>query len=98
MDFQSWGKKTIVSRHKDDKCQLGQRLTMILSDIEDKQNCIKKNKIALRRKKHRKGFSDTDIRKLNTLYNCKGYPQVSLYNHNKGIVSPSNGMSPKQIT
>jgi len=44
----SWGKKTIVSRHSDDKCQLGQR----------------------------KGFSDTDIRKLNTLYKCKGYPQV----------------------
>jgi len=44
----SWGKKTIVSRHKDDKCKLGQR----------------------------KGFSDTDIRKLNTLYKCKGYPQV----------------------
>merc|ERR1712008_97097 len=38
----------IVSRHKDDKCKLGQR----------------------------KGFSDTDIRKLNTLYKCKGYPQV----------------------
>ena len=25
---------------------------------------------------NRKGFSDTDIRKLNTLYKCKGYPQV----------------------
>ena len=25
----------------------------------------------------RKGFSDTDIRKLNTLYKCKGYPQVA---------------------
>jgi len=25
----------------------------------------------------RKGFSDTDIRKLNTLYQCKGYPQTS---------------------
>ena len=42
-------------------------------------------------KNHRKGFSDTDIRKLNTLYNCKGYPQVSPCNHYKGIVSPSNG-------
>ena len=27
----------------------------------------------------RKGFSDTDIRKLNTLYKCKGYPQVSAH-------------------
>jgi len=44
----SWGKKTIVSKHHGDKCELGQR----------------------------KGFSDTDIRKLNTLYKCKGYPQV----------------------
>jgi len=25
----------------------------------------------------RKGFSDTDIRKLNTLYQCRGYPQTS---------------------
>ena len=25
----------------------------------------------------RNGFSDTDVRKINTLYNCRGYPQVS---------------------
>lgn len=30
----------------------------------------------LRRASVKKGFSDTDIRKINTLYKCTGYPQV----------------------
>ena len=33
MHFQSWGKKTIVSRHKDDKCQLGQRSVVAFLSI-----------------------------------------------------------------
>jgi len=66
----SWGKKTIVSRHKDDKCQLGQR----------------------------KGFSDTDIRKLNTLYKCKGYPQVGGSGSITVTPKPTSKPDPVKVT
>jgi len=44
----------------------------------------------------RKGFSDTDIRKLNTLYKCKGYPQTgnSLIKPDKPKPSRPTGSKP----